>query len=387
MKIAALADLHLGYSQFPAIRNGRNAREFDIYATWHRVVNSICEHSPDLVTIAGDVFHRSRVSNHAIRAYLLGLNTILRRTYAEIHIVQGNHEASRSAAVMCPNEIAHTLDSAGRIFTYATAETHFDAEERYILTALPFETVARPNFIFPVTDPGKPSVLVIHGAIQAPGISKFYAGDNCPHIDDLAKHFDVICAGDYHDMTMLENDHCPAFYSGSIDFTSTNFWPERSDKGWMLVELDSGKAPALLPMNMEPPRPVIDLTATGCTDAERLNRYLDELYDHRAVEGADDEPIMRVVVPGFDRSDRPNIDQTLVKRLKAQCLHFQLDLRTVSAADDNGDAQTFQTRSLRDMFDEFFAGDPKPVRERAATLIDERWRDLTAPGELDARAT
>jgi len=371
LRIAALADLHLGYRQFPAVRNGRNAREFDVLTTWGRIVDQIANERPDVVTIAGDVFHRSRVSNHAITGYLSGLNTILRHTDADIHIVQGNHEASRSAEVMCPNEIAETLRASHRLFTHSTADTFHDPAGRYMLTALPFETKRRPNFIFPVRGEGIPSILVIHGAIRAPGISKFYAGDRCPDINDLARHFDIICAGDLHDATVLENDHdCLAFYSGSIDFTSTNFWAEDPRKGWALVD---ATAKTLAWKRPEPVRDVIDFKCEDCTDAEALNAYLAALLDTVSIKEAEVQPIVRVVVPRFARSERGGISHDLLKRLKAKCLHFQLDVRTEKPSGAGADSGAFRARSVRDMADEFFADDPKPVRARAYALIDERW--------------
>lgn len=378
LTIAALADLHLGYRQFPAVRNGRNAREADVLATWSRIVDAICLARPDVVTIAGDVFHRSRVSNHAITGYLDGLNALLRHTDADIHIVQGNHEASRSAEVMCPNEIAHTLRASHRLFTYATADTYHDPAGRYMLTALPFETRHRRKFLFPQRDGEQVSILAIHGAIRAPGISPMYAGDHCPHIDDLAKHFDVICAGDFHDMTMLDCvPDIPAFYSGSIDFTSSNFWAEDPRKGWILV--NTGPSPTVQFMRQYPVRPVHEIVADDdVTTAEDLNEYLQILIQSAKLfsfdpEGEPPYPIVRFVVPNFDRAERGGISHDLLKALKAKCLHFQLDIRTTKAKGAGGEARQFRARSLRDMADEFFADDPEEVRDRAFALIDERW--------------
>ena len=44
---------------------GRNQRELDVEHAWSRVVDAVVARDPDLVTIAGDVFHHPR--RHARR--------------------------------------------------------------------------------------------------------------------------------------------------------------------------------------------------------------------------------------------------------------------------------------------------------------------------------
>lgn len=354
----------MGYRQFPSIRNGRNAREQDVEHAWSQVVAGMIAASPDLILIAGDVFHRARVSGYAIEAWLTGLSGLLAGTDATIHVVNGNHESARTSETRCPNNLAEVLDSE-RICIYDTASVVEDTD--YQLTALPFESGGARKFQIPEKIPGKVNILVIHGAIQAPGINKYYADEKCPHIDHLARHFDVIAAGDLHDHTLLENDHgCIAAYSGSIEYTSTNFWPE-DRKGFVLIDTEE-RTTQFQPIKT---RAVRDLVADDCTDAEALNIYLAALRESPTVRDLD-EPIVRVVVPGFDRAERAGIDHSIVRAIKAQCLHFQLDIRTVQTG-ASGKGEASRGRSLRDMADEFFSEAPPKVRDRALSLIDERW--------------
>ncbi|MCY3677909.1 MAG: metallophosphoesterase [Gemmatimonadetes bacterium] len=365
MKIACSADAHLGYRAMPAIRNGRNAREQDIEDAWGRVIDGMVAAQPEIACFAGDLFHRARVSNHALAAYLRGLGSLLWNTQAEVFVLTGNHEASRTAETLSPNALADVLDHP-RLHLADRASTWSD--EQIQVTLLPFQTGRSETFRFPEKDPGKVNLLAIHGAIQAPGINPFYASESCPHINDLARHFDVIAAGDFHDHMMLENDHgCLAFYAGSIEYSSSNFWPE-APKGWVLADTEARTA-EFQPIQT---RTVIDLQADDCTDAEALNTFLDALLGCATIRQAKSQPIVRVVVPDFDRSERGGISHDLLKRLKAKCLHFKLDVRTEKNGAGAG-TETFHARSLRDMFDEFFAEDPEDVRERAAALVDERW--------------
>ena len=67
MRLVHLSDLHLGFRQYqrqtPA---GINQREADVAAAFKRAVDKVIELSPDLVAIAGDIFHTVRPTNPAI---------------------------------------------------------------------------------------------------------------------------------------------------------------------------------------------------------------------------------------------------------------------------------------------------------------------------------
>ncbi|MFL5640121.1 MAG: exonuclease SbcCD subunit D, partial [Gemmatimonadaceae bacterium] len=67
MRLVHLADIHLGFRQYqrqtPA---GINQREADVATSLRRVIDTVIELRPDLVLIAGDVFHTVRPTNPAI---------------------------------------------------------------------------------------------------------------------------------------------------------------------------------------------------------------------------------------------------------------------------------------------------------------------------------
>ena len=365
MRIAATADTHLGYRAYPTVRLGRNAREQDVESAWDQMIDAMVLAAPDLVVISGDVFHRARVSNFALSAYLCGLRVLIESTQANIVVLTGNHEAARTAETLSPNELTEVF---GHPRLHAIKSHTWWSEDDYQIMAIPFETGGGEAVSPPPRVPGKVNILAIHGAIQAPGIPKFYADEKCISIDYLAEHFDVVCAGDMHDHTMLENDGgCIAFYPGSTEYTSNNIWAE-DPKGWVLVDTEAGTAE----FQRIETRRVVDLVGTeGCRSAEGLNASLAEILEQPQM--FDGEPIMRLVVKDFDRADRPNIDHKLVKQIKSMCLHFRLDVQCATATNGAGEVSTYRARSLQDMATEFFAGDPSSVRDRALSLIDERW--------------
>ncbi|HEU4990688.1 MAG TPA: metallophosphoesterase, partial [Gemmatimonadaceae bacterium] len=64
MRVVHLSDLHLGFRQYQRLTPlGANQREADVALTFKRTVDRVIALHPDLVVIAGDVFHSVRPTN------------------------------------------------------------------------------------------------------------------------------------------------------------------------------------------------------------------------------------------------------------------------------------------------------------------------------------
>jgi len=98
MKLAHLADLHLGFRQFDRLTaRGTNQREADVADAFRRAVDDLLEQQPDLILIAGDVFHSVRPANAAILFLFQQLQRV--RTGlpdAPVVMIAGNHDTPRS---------------------------------------------------------------------------------------------------------------------------------------------------------------------------------------------------------------------------------------------------------------------------------------------------
>ena len=67
MRLVHLADLHLGYRQYQRLTpGGINQREADVAASFQRALDKVIELRPDVVMLAGDIFHNVRPTNPAI---------------------------------------------------------------------------------------------------------------------------------------------------------------------------------------------------------------------------------------------------------------------------------------------------------------------------------
>src|SRR5258708_27852636 len=98
MKLAHLADLHLGCRQFDLqTPKGVNQREVDVAEVFKRAVDDLLEQKPELIVIAGDLFHSVRPTNAAILycfRHLQRLRSALPTT--PIVVIAGEHYTPRS---------------------------------------------------------------------------------------------------------------------------------------------------------------------------------------------------------------------------------------------------------------------------------------------------
>ena len=99
MKVAHLADLHLGFRQYERqTPRGGNQREADVAEAFRRAVDDVIAQRPDLILLAGDIFHSVRPTNPAILFLFQQLQRI-RVTLPETPVVllAGDHDTPRTS--------------------------------------------------------------------------------------------------------------------------------------------------------------------------------------------------------------------------------------------------------------------------------------------------
>src|SRR5512142_220188 len=98
MLLAHLADLHLGYRAYHRLApGGLNARERDVAQAFRAALDRIIELKPDLVLVAGDVFHTVRPSNAAIAdAFRQFSRLAAALPETPIVVIAGNHDSPRA---------------------------------------------------------------------------------------------------------------------------------------------------------------------------------------------------------------------------------------------------------------------------------------------------
>lgn len=354
MRLVHLSDLHLGFRQFqrqtPA---GINQREADVAASFTRAVDRIIALAPEVVLIGGDVFHQVRPTNTAI---LHAFNQFARLVQAlpttKVVIAAGNHDMPRSTETICILRLfaaplgIYVADREARRFT-------FDDLGLAVLAVpdLP------PGTVDLSPDPAyRHNVLVLHGEIQGalPQAERHEHPDRAalriPRDEITRPGWDYVALGHYHVYSRIA-DH--VFYSGSLDYTSTNPWGELAEekaaklpgKGMIERDLATGRQ-TFHPLPVT--RPFVDLPpidGRGMSAAD-----LDVAIAKAVARLADgvDGKVVRLVVNEVPRHVAREIDPKALRDLQKRALHFQLDVRRPTVVRKQGVGGPGRRASLAD---------------------------------------
>src|SRR3954467_7982479 len=112
MRLVTPADIHLGFRQYQRqTPTGINQREADVAASLRRVIDTVIDLKPELVLVAGDVFHTVRPTNPAILHAFIEFSR-LRQMLPETPVVMiaGNHDTPRTAETGCILRLFRQLD-------------------------------------------------------------------------------------------------------------------------------------------------------------------------------------------------------------------------------------------------------------------------------------
>jgi len=334
VKLAHLADLHLGFRQFDRqTPRGGNQREKDVADAFGRAVDDLLEQRPDLIVIAGDVFHSVRPTNPAILFLFQQLQRLRAGLPdAPIVVVAGEHDTPRST------ETGAIL----KLYEVLGVELAVDAPRRIVFPRLDCSVLAVPHQALaqaerPALRPEAAStttfsVLVTHGdwpgSGEARGTKEYGGADLSRHALAPAQ-WDYVALGHYHVAHQVEGN---VWYSGALEYISPNPWGQlqderergRAGKGYLLVELPGARV-TFRPIAAA--RRVIDLSpvhGAGLSpkelDAEIAKRVA-------AAKPAIDDQIVRLLVYDVERAVARDLDHAAIRSYKMRALNFQLDIR------------------------------------------------------------
>jgi DNA repair exonuclease SbcCD nuclease subunit len=317
----------LGFRQYQRLTPaGINQREADVAATFKTAIDKTIHLEPDLVLIAGDLFHTVRPSNPAILHAFMQFSRLkkaLPRT--EIILIAGNHDLPRASETGCILGLfrqlgLHVVDSEAR---------RVDLADRGVsILAVPDLPGPLPALV------GNPSarynLLVLHGVIPGLLPDWFTASDRARtevSIEDLTKaDWDYVALGHYHVYQRIKKN---VFYSGAIDYTSASPWGELyveakgkiPGKGLVEHDLDSGRH---VFHHLPTARKHIDLEVPAYTLAPaEIDRQIAALLSKVALEGN----IVRVVLQDVQRHVVRELNHAALREYQRRALHFQLDAR------------------------------------------------------------
>ncbi|HEX2081102.1 MAG TPA: metallophosphoesterase [Longimicrobium sp.] len=328
MKIAHLADLHLGYRAYHRLTpRGVNVREADVADAFRQAVARLTELRPDLVVVAGDVFHTVRPSNTAIADAFRQFSLLAHRLPdVPIVVIAGNHDSPRSADTGNILNLFREIDGV-RVVCDEGRTVHLPEVEASVLcfphTSL--STEAQPDV---EPDAGaRHNVLLLHGVLpegsrwgKKIGYISEYGGAIIPEERIRYSDWEYVALGHHHTATELEPN---VWYAGGLERTSANIWAEKEDKGFLVYDT----AAKTSEFHAVDTRTMVDLPKISAEGmgAEELDATI-----HAAVERIPEglrNKIVRMVVYDAPRAVVRELNHRRIREWKAEAVHFHLDVR------------------------------------------------------------
>jgi exonuclease SbcD len=380
MRIAHLADLHLGFRAYHRITaRGVNAREADVSEAFREAVERVVALAPDLVLVAGDVFHTVRPSNASIaEAFRQFASLTARLPGVPVVMIAGNHDSPRSADT---GNILSLFREIPNLFvvTEEAERVHLDALNATIF-CLPHNALARAEEIALEPDPAAAvNVLMMHGTVGgevAEGKIRYLSEYGGVLLEDSRigpERWDYVALGHYHIATELAPN---MWYAGGIERTSTNLWAETGEKGFLTWDT-TRRAAAFHPVRT---RPVVDLeriSARGLGAAE-VDAAIELAV--RSIPGGLEGKIVRLVVSDIPRPVVRELNHRQIREYRAEALHFHLDARPPEVHRMVGSGAPMRRQTLREQVESYLAKEWIPTSE----AIDRDRLVSLARGYLDS---
>jgi len=311
-------------------------------------VDKIIDLSPNIVLVAGDVFHTVRPTNPAIlHAFSQFQRLVQRLPEAQIIIVAGNHDTPRTTETGC---ILRLFTPLGIRVVEGKADRFRPFDNVSVLAVPDLPAGARPSL---TPDPSaKYNILLIHGEVE--GILPKYAStlERTPMTiseEELGAHrWDYVALGHYHVYRSVAPN---AFYSGSLDYTSTNPWGELVEErdaqleGKGFIEHDLAARTHRF-HHVAPERKWVDLPAIsgeGLSAADLDARIREAL---EACDGGIEDKIVRLVVRDVPRHVIRELDHKALRDFRRSALHFHLDTRRPEIVRREGQGAPGRRQSL-----------------------------------------
>jgi exonuclease SbcD len=337
VRLVHLSDLHLGYRQYQRLTpNGINQREWDVARTFQRAVEQIVALTPvpDVILVAGDVFHSSRPSNAAIlHAFRQFLRLTRELPQTRIVMVAGDHDTPRTTE---SGSIMGLFEQIGvEVAANGARNIRFDDLDLSVLAVPDIPGLPLPALM---PDPkSKHNVLLIHANVTDV-VPQYYAEldratTSLSRADLHLAQWSYVALGHYHVQRMVAPH---AFYSGSLDYTSLNVWFDKSEeeelglRGKGFIEYDTESRVAKQHF-VEPSRDFLDLKpiiARDMTPAE-VDAAIKKAVDK--VKGGIDDKVVRLVVKEIPRQVSRELDHRALREYKKRALAFNVDLRRPDA--------------------------------------------------------
>lgn len=388
MRLVHLADLHLGFRQYQRLTpTGINQRETDVATAFRRAIDRVIELRPDIVVIAGDVFHTVRPMNPAIiHAFQQFARLRLAVPDAIVVMVAGNHDRPRTNEMSC---ILGLFKELGIHVAIHEPKRFSFPEQGVSILAVPDIEEDLPAL---EPEPGVPqNILLLHGEVE--GMIPEHIARMDRHVRVIPREtlnlprWNYVALGHYH----VHQEIAPnAYYSGSIEYTSPNPWGELVEeretslagKGFVEYDLEAGAARF---HRIDGVRAFVNLPAVNGAgrSAAEIDAAIRERVD--GCPGGIEDKVVRLVARDVPRHVQRELDQKALREYRKRALHFQFDARRPELQKrDSASGSPGRRPTLSETVEHYFAKRPLAPGVDRAALIALGLRYL---GDADAAAS
>lgn len=369
MRIAHLADLHLGFRQYHRqTPGGINQREADVANAFRTAVDAVVAARPDAVIICGDVFHAVRPSNHSIVFAFRQLQRLHEELPgAPIVVIAGNHDTPRSSET----------GSILRLYEELGIHIAHDDARRLVFPELDLSVFAVPHAALSAGEKvalhpegsERYQVLAVHGEVEGvvPGDRSWVVEYGGALLDPAVlkrEKWSYVALGHYH----VQHQVAPRiWYSGALEYVGPDPWGQLHDearsgirgKGWLLVDLETGRVTR---KPVPAARVVHDLPWLDAAEmaAPEVDRQIAEQFAD--VPGGIADAVVRLVVLNIPRHVVRELDHTAIRTAQARALHLRLDFRRPESSRATGVGSPGRRQTLPELVAEFLGRRPLPER-------------------------
>lgn len=327
MRLVHFSDTHIGFQAYTRLGpDGENVRQSDVSATFDRLIDAVIALAPDVVLVAGDVFHNPRPSTAAVLSAYSGFSR-LRASLpnAIVCCAAGNHDLAKDRRG--PSILQLVAKLGVHVADRSSMRFYFPARRLSVLVVPDAPGLGRPSF-----EPdarAETNLLCIHGDAHGVRQGGAYSRPSLTNItpDEIGyDRWQYTAYGHYH---QREEIGPSAGYCGSPDFTSSNVWQEiAAPKGFIERDLETGTETFHV---LEPSRRHVDLEPLygQGLGAEELDRRIADTLESQSIDGA----VVRLRVLGVTRDVERALNHKAVRSFARRALFLKLDVRRPAAVE------------------------------------------------------
>jgi exonuclease SbcD len=367
VKLAHVADPHLGIRQYHRqTAGGINQREADVAQAFRAAIDGVIAAAPDVVVIAGDLFHSVRPTNAAIVFAFRQLQRLRDALpNAPIVLIAGNHDTPRSVET---GSILRLFEEVGVQVATTEARRFVYPDLDLSIFAVPRQALLTPER--PVLQPEGPQrhqVLVVHLEVEGEYTIHVGAGDYGGAVlsrrDLHLDQWTYVALGHYHTQHQVAKN---AWYAGALDYIGPNIWGERADesehgdhgKGWLLVDLDRVQVER---RRLPAAREVLDLEPVRAEGKSAAALDAEIAFRLASIPGGIADKIVRLRVFDIPRHVARELNHSAIRGYKAEALHFHLDLRRPEIQRTIGVGAPGRRQTLPELVSSYLSGRPLPA--------------------------